>query len=120
MAIVDRAVLADDVLAPDVEIPVDAPMEFPGGAEIIEDADGGVTIQVLLEDDPVDGMDAAAMEHGANLAEFIPQTVLRSLASDLTAAYEDDLQSRQEWEEGYAKGLDLLGIKYEERSEPFE
>ena len=120
MAIVDRAVLADDLLAPGVEIPVDAPMEFPGGAEIIEDADGGVTIQALLEDDPVDGIDAAAMEHGANLAKFIPQTVLRALASDLTAAYEDDLQSRQEWEEGYAKGLDLLGIKYEERSEPFD
>ena len=120
MAIVDRAVLADDLLAPGVEIPVDAPMEFPGGAEIIEDADGGVTIQALLEDDPVDGVDAAALEHGANLAEFLPQTVLRSLASDLTAAYEDDLQSRQEWEEAYAKGLDLLGIKYEERSEPFE
>jgi hypothetical protein len=120
MAIVDRAVLADDILAPGVEIPVDAPMDFPGGAEIIEDADGGVTIQALLEDDPVDGVDAAAMEHGANLAEFIPQMVLRALASDLTAAYEDDLQSRQEWEEAYAKGLDLLGIKYEERSEPFE
>lgn len=120
MAIVDRAVLADDLMASGVEIPVDAPMEFPGGAEIIEDADGGVTIQALLEDDPQAGVDAAALEHGANLAEFIDESVLREIASELTSAYEDDLQSRQDWEEALAKGLDLLGIKYEERSEPFD
>ena len=82
MAIVDRAVLADDLMASGVEIPVDAPMEFPGGAEIIEDADGGVTIQALLEDDPQAGVDAAALEHGANLAEFIDESVLREIASE--------------------------------------
>jgi hypothetical protein len=70
MAIVDRAMLADDLLAPDVEISVDAPVEFPGGAEIIEDADGGVTIQALLGDDEaLAGMPDPALEHGANLAE---------------------------------------------------
>jgi hypothetical protein len=121
MAIVDRAVMADDLLAPDVEVSVDSPMEFPGGAEIIEDADGGVTIQALLGDDEaLAGMPDPALEHGANLAEYINSSTLRSLSSELLAAYEDDLRSRQEWEESYAKGLDLLGIKYEERMEPFE
>ena len=121
MAIVDRAMLADDLLAPDVEISVDSPMEFPGGAEIIEDADGGVTIQALLGDDEaLAGMPDPALEHGANLAEYIDDRTLRSLASELLADYQDDLQSRQEWEEAYAKGLDLLGVKYEERMEPFE
>jgi hypothetical protein len=113
--------LADDLLAPDVEISVDSPMEFPGGAEIIEDADGGVTIQALLGDDEaLAGMPDPALEHGANLAEYIDDRTLRSLASELLADYQDDLQSRQEWEEAYAKGLDLLGVKYEERMEPFE
>jgi hypothetical protein len=121
MAIVDRAVMADDLLAPNVEISVDEPMEFPGGAEIIEDADGGVTIQALLDDSGMEfGQEDRSMEHGANLAEYINSSTLRSLSSELLAAYEDDLRSRQEWEESYAKGLDLLGIKYEERMEPFE
>ena len=120
MAIVDRGIMADDLLAPDVEISVDSPMEFPGGAEIIEDADGGVTIQALLGDDEIDGTPPEAMEHGANLAEYINERTLSSLASELLADYQDDLQSRQEWEEAYASGLDLLGIKYEERSEPFD
>ena len=121
MAIVDRAMLADDLLAPDVEISVDEPMEFPGGAEIIEDADGGVTIQALLDDNGMEfGQEDRSMEHGANLAEYIDDRTLRSLSSELLANYQDDLQSRQDWEEAYAKGLDLLGIKYEERSEPFE
>lgn len=121
MAIVDRAVLADDLMAPGVEVSVDEPMEFPGGAEVIEDADGGVTVQALLNDDgSVAGSEDRSMEHGANLADYIPDRILGSLASELLANYHDDLQSRQEWEETYAKGLDLLGIKYEERSEPFE
>lgn len=120
MAIVDRGMMEDDLLAPDVEISVDSPIEFPGGAEIIEDADGGVTVQALLGDDDLDEIPAEAMEHGANLSEYIDERTLRSLASELLANYEDDLQSRQEWEEAYASGLDLLGIKYEERSEPFD
>lgn len=120
MAIVDRGMMADDLLAPGVEISVDSPMEFPGGAEIIEDADGGVTIQALLSDDEFDGTPPEAMEHGANLSEYISERTLSSLASELLENYQDDLQSRQEWEEAYASGLDLLGIKYEERSEPFD
>lgn len=120
MAIVDRGIMSDDLLAPGVEISVDSPMEFPGGAEIIEDADGGVTIQALLSDDEIDGVPPEAMEHGANLSEYIDERTLSSLASELLADYEDDLQSRQDWEEAYANGLDLLGIKYEERSEPFD
>ena len=120
MAIVDRGIMADDLLAPGVEISVDSPMEFLGGAEIIEDADGGVTIQALLSDDEIDGVPPEAMEHGANLSEYIDERTLSSLASELLADYQDDLQSRQDWEEAYANGLDLLGIKYEERSEPFD
>jgi hypothetical protein len=122
MAIVDRGIMIDDTLAPSVEVPVTGPMEFPGGAEVIDDGQGGAIIQALLADDGGDGsvtVDLAA-EHGANLAEFLEDGLLGEIASELVAAYEDDLQTRRDWEEAYSKGLDLLGVKYEERSEPFE
>ena len=121
MAIVDRAFQVDDPLAPSVDVSVDAPEDFAGGAEIIPDGMGGVTVQALLADalDTVDQI-TPFLEHGANLAEYLDDSILKELSSEVTQNYEDDLQSRQEWEESYAKGLDLLGIKYEERTEPFE
>ena len=56
----------------------------------------------------------------ANLAEDLDEDILSDIASDLVNAYEDDRSSRQEWENTYTDGLDLLGIKLEERSQPFE
>lgn len=121
MAIVDRAVLADDPLAPSVDVSVNAPMEFPGGAEVIDDGQGGAIIQALLGDSfDEEALPDPALEHGANLAEYLDNGLLGEIASELIAAYQDDLQSRSDWEEAYASGLDLLGIKYEERTEPFE
>jgi hypothetical protein len=58
--------------------------------------------------------------HNANLAEYLDDGYLGELSSELQAAYEDDLSSRSEWEEGYTKGLDQLGVNYQERSTPFE
>ncbi len=58
--------------------------------------------------------------HDANLAELIDETELGNIASELTGFYEDDLSSRDEWEQAYKKGLDLLGLKYDERSQPFQ
>ena len=121
MALVDRAFQANDPLAPGVDIPVNDPMDFSGGAEIIRNPDGSATVQSLLagEMDQMD-MGAEPIPHDANLAEYLDDSVLRELASEVTQNYEEDLESRSEWEEAYAKGLDLLGIKYEERSQPFD
>ena len=58
--------------------------------------------------------------HDANLAELIDETELNNIASELQGFYEDDLSSRDEWEQAYKKGLDLLGLKYDERSQPFQ
>ena len=58
-------------------------------------------------------------DHNANLADVLDEQTLGELSSDLIAQYEEDSNSRDEWEEGYVKGLDLLGIKYEERTQPF-
>jgi hypothetical protein len=55
----------------------------------------------------------------ANLAEFIPDNELSLLASDLIDAYEEDISSRKDWIQTYVDGLDLLGMKLEERTEPW-
>ena len=56
----------------------------------------------------------------ANLAEFIDDSELQSIASDLIDDFDNDKASRKEWERVYKDGLDLLGITIEERSEPWD
>ena len=55
-----------------------------------------------------------------NLADFMDPDVLTNISSELRQSYEDDKGSRQQWEEAYTKGLDLLGLNYNERSQPFQ
>ena len=80
----------------------------------IEGDDGSVTIDF----DPSQSSDVA--EFGSNLAEFIDENVLDQIANELTAMYDDDRNSRADWEEAYTDGLDLLGVKTEQRSTPFD
>jgi hypothetical protein len=56
----------------------------------------------------------------ANLADYLPESVLAELASDLISDFEEDLASRKDWIQTYVDGLELLGLKIEERSEPWE
>ena len=60
------------------------------------------------------------VDFGSNLAEFMEDDELEMLSNELRSEYESDKTSREEWEMGYTKGLDLLGFKYEERSRPFD
>ena len=55
-----------------------------------------------------------------NLAEVLDEDTLSLISSELRQAFEDDKASRKDWEETYKKGLDLLGFKYTERSQPFQ
>ena len=55
-----------------------------------------------------------------NLAEVIEENELGMISSDLFESFETDKSSRKEWEETYKNGLDLLGFKYQERSQPFQ
>ena len=55
----------------------------------------------------------------ANLAEFMEEGDLQSLASDLVALVDADINSRKEWSETFVKGLEVLGLRYEERTEPW-
>jgi len=82
-----------------------------------EEDDGSLMIDL---DDVEAIMDAEALEHDANLAEYIDESELGSMASELVASFESDRQSRSEWAAAYVKGLDLLGLKIEERTQPWE
>ena len=95
------------------EIQLPEPENTTKGYEIIEEQDGGVT----LDFDPTQKQSQG--DYFANLAEFIDEDILEKLSSDLQKNFEDDKNSRSDWEKTYKDGLDLLGFKYEERSKPF-
>ena len=67
----------------------------------------------------VDQVQQATNEHNQNLAEILPANKLDELSSELSSAYDEDKNSREEWLETFTDGLDLLGIKSEDREEPF-
>jgi hypothetical protein len=59
-------------------------------------------------------------DFNANLADYIGEDELQSLASELISDYDDDVASRKDWLQTYVDGLELLGLKIEERAEPWE
>jgi hypothetical protein len=99
-------VMQPEAMEPDLEIEIEDPesvtLRTPGME--IEIEPGGE------EDD----------EFNENLAEKISEDVLEGLAAELISDYEDDVASRKDWMQTYVDGLELLGMKLEERSEPWE
>jgi chaperonin GroES len=83
--------------------------------EIITEDDGGVTIDFAPEEEffPDEG------DFYRNLAEEMDDGVLGAISNDLQAQYEGNKETRHDWEDTYSKGLELLGFKYEERTQPF-
>ena len=110
---------------------VDSAMPAGGGAEDVlieaEAQSPGITDEILEEliveageGDTLDPEEALQeIGHTSNLAESLDERVLEGIAGELVDAFEDDLDSRDEWEQALSKGLGLLGINYEERDEPF-
>ena len=86
-----------------------------GETEIELQEDGGATINF----DPSAVNPEGGQDHFENLAEFLEDSVLDPLAAELMEKYKDYKQSRQDWEESYREGLNLLGFKYITRTEPF-
>lgn len=104
---------------PQTEFSVPTAADFTGGAMVTQTPDGGAVVQAMSE--ALAQMEAeVVIPHDANLAEYLDDAILGEMSSTLLSAYEDDLQSRSDWEETYTKGLDLLGVKVVERTEPFE
>jgi hypothetical protein len=104
-------------------------MQAPMGLESL--AAEEAPIEIMIEDPEsvaigIDGMmieigksEPRAEDFDANLAEFINESELQSLAGELIGNYEQDLSSRKDWLDAYVKGLKILGIRYEERTEPW-
>jgi len=87
-----------------------------GETEITENEDGSIDINF----DPSAMVAEESNDHYANLADFIDDTVLGRLGSELYQNYQDYKNSRKDWETAYKQGLDLLGFKYEQRTLPFQ
>ncbi len=119
--LLDSGISSEDMVPTEasVDVSVAQPEDFAGGAEILDDGQGGAIIQALAE-----AMQGAEEEeqipHNANLAEYLDDAYLGEISSDLRASFEDDMESRSEWEETYTQGLDQLGVKYDERTQPFQ
>jgi|TARA_B100001093_G_scaffold449265_1_gene455370 hypothetical protein len=83
--------------------------------EITEDEDGGATIDF----DPQALVGQGTASHEENLAEFLEEDILQGVANEMLDNFDNYKGSRKDWADTYTKGLDLLGFKYENRSEPF-
>ena len=97
---------AMDQASPQIEIEIEDP-------EAVRIGMGGMEIEIEPD---AEGED----EFNDNLAEHIGDNVLQSIAEDLISDYDEDVASRKDWMQTYVDGLELLGMKIEERTEPWE
>lgn len=103
--------------------------EAPQGLDALSQEAAPVTIEIVDPEEVnigIDGMELSlssmpprAEDFDANLADFMGEGELQSLAGDLIGQYEQDVSSRKDWLDAYIKGLKILGIRYEERTEPW-
>ena len=91
---------------PDLEITIEDP-------ESVEVDMNGEPILTIEKSEDTENFDE-------NLAEVLPEGYLAQLAGDLVGDFDDDLGSRKDWMQTYVDGLELLGMKIEERAEPWE
>ena len=85
-------------------------------SEVVMDETGGAEVTF----DPTTSTDRSTDGHFANLAEDMSDGELESLGSTLFDQYTEYKESRADWEQSYREGLELLGFKYERRTEPFK
>ena len=124
--------MATDKALPNVKqtlnIPSPQDVELEEQKKLAEQVEAGEPVDVQPnEDGSVDiNFDPSAVNpgqdagHFANLAELLPEDVIDPLGSKLYSDYSDYKTSRADWEKAYTSGLDLLGFKYEDRTEPFK
>jgi hypothetical protein len=87
-----------------------------GPVEVTPEEDGGATINF----DPSSVNVPGTQNHFDNLADILPDEVLEPIGNEMVQNYMDYKMSRKDWEQTYTKGLDLLGFKYDDRTEPFQ
>ena len=97
-------------------------------SDIVQDDTPAVEIIIENPDDVMIGIDGMAIDlmpedeepaFDANLAEYMDEGELEKLGSDLVGEVDSDISSRKDWVDMYVKGLEVLGMKYEERTEPW-
>jgi hypothetical protein len=98
------------------EVAVQEPEQEKGPVEVIPEEDGGATIDFEPGAINIPGTES----HFDNLADILPDDILEPIGSDMVNNYMDYKASRKDWEQSYKSGLDLLGFKYENRTEPFQ
>ena len=104
-----------DVLPEDVELEAqDMNPSEDTNIEMMED--GGAEIDFDPQAEAMQG----AEQHDANLVDFLEDSTVAEIASELLAEFDECDSSREEWERTYKQGLELLGFKYEDRNEPFQ
>ena len=105
----------------EVEIPAEEVVEQEeiveqGPVEVTPEEDGGATLNFEPGAINIPGTE----NHFDNLADILPDDILEPLGNEMVQNYMDYKTSRKDWEQSYIQGLDLLGFKYENRTEPFQ
>ena len=103
-----------EVPGEEVEIKEEIKEQLP--VEVTPEEDGGATIDFEPGAINIPGTES----HFDNLADILPEDVLEPLGTEMKTNYLDYKMSRKDWERSYTEGLDLLGFKYENRTEPFQ
>jgi hypothetical protein len=98
-------------------MPVGLPVSSPD-TRVTPTEDGGV--EVDFDPERLKEQERLEAPFGANLAEYMEDSDLQKIAIELVDAYLNDRESRSDWEKTYRDGLELLGLKYEERTEPWD
>ena len=97
---------AMDEAGPEIEIEIEDPESVSLNID-------GLEIEIVPDEESED-------DFNANLAEYISEEALQNIASELISDYDEDVASRKDWMQTYVDGLELLGMKIEDRTEPWE
>jgi hypothetical protein len=119
MAEIDKSLpneVRSKVEIPSEEVNVEEVVEQKPPVEVIPEDDGGVTLDFEPGSINIPGTE----NHFDNLADILPEDILEPIGGDMVNNYMDYKASRKDWEQSYTQGLDLLGFKYENRTEPFQ
>ena len=104
--------------------------QAPEGIEVLAAAEPELEIEIEDPESVTIGMDGLEIEiepakeseddFNANLAEYLDEGTLQEISGDLVGDFDSDIGSRKDWIQTYVDGLELLGLKIEERTEPWE
>jgi len=106
---------SDEEMAEEVSVQEEEALQ-KGPVEVVPEEDGGATIDFEPGAINIPGTES----HFDNLADILPEENLEPIGNEMVQNYMDYKSSRKDWEQAYTTGLDLLGFKYENRTEPFQ